>query len=59
MKQEIDVYDEILASNNKLIEINAGLIEVNKGWQELATNLLALLMDAQQKAGDKHETHMQ
>lgn len=59
MKREIDVYDEILASNNKLIEINAGLIEVNKGWQELATTLLALLMDPQRKVGDKHETHLQ
>ena len=59
MKQEMDVYDKILASNNKLIEINEGLVEVNKGWQELATNLLALLKDAQRKAGDKHEAHLQ
>lgn len=59
MKREMDVYDEILASNKKLIEVNEGLIEVNKGWQELATNLLALLKDAQRKVGDKHEADLQ
>ena len=58
MKREMDVYDEILASNKKLIEVNEGLVEVNKGWQELATNLIALLKDAQQKAGDHHEADL-
>ena len=58
MKKEIDVYEEIIKSNQRLIEINNHLIEVNEGWQDLATRILKLYMDAQRKAGDKHEADL-
>ena len=59
MKKEIDVYEEILKSNQRLIEINNHLIEVNEGWQNLAARMLNLCMDAQRKVGDKHEADLQ
>ena len=59
MKKEIDVYEEIIKSNQRLIEINNHLIEVNKGWQDLATRMLKLYQDALEKVGDKHETDLQ
>ena len=52
MKKEINVYEEIIKSNQRLIEINNHLIEVNKGWQDLATRMLNLYKDALEKAGD-------
>jgi hypothetical protein len=59
MKKEIDVYEEILKSNQRLIEINNHLIEVNEGWQDLATRMLKLCVSALEKAGDKHEADLQ
>jgi len=58
MKKEIDVYEEIIKSNRRLIEINNHLIEVNKGWQDLATRMLKLYQDALEKVGGKHEADL-
>ena len=59
MKKEIDIYEEIIKSNQRLIEINNSLIKINEGWQDLATRMLKLYKDALEKAGDKHETDLQ
>ena len=35
-----EVIKRLLESNENLLRINSELVEVNKGWQELATEML-------------------
>ena len=57
--KETDRIDVILRANERLIQINDELVKVNEGWQELATKLVAMLKEAEEKAGDKHEADLQ
>ena len=45
----MELIDEVLECNRKIIENNANLIEVNKNWAALAQSLLKLLMAERRK----------
>ena len=57
--KEMDRIDVILRANARLIQINDELVKVNEGWQEVVIKLLAMLKEAKEKAGDKHEADLQ
>ena len=57
--KEMDRIDVILRANARLIQINDELVKVNEGWQEVVIKLLAMLKEANEKAGDKHEADLQ
>ena len=45
-ENDVNVMQEILESNKKLIEIieiNEKLVEINKGWMKIANDLLRML----------------
>jgi hypothetical protein len=53
-----DVIKKLLESNENLLRINSELVEVNKGWQELATEMLHMWAEerAKQKGADNGRT---
>lgn len=56
--KEMDRIDVILRANARLIQINDELVKVNEGWQEVVIKLSAMLKEANEKAGDKHEADL-
>ena len=56
--KEMNRIDVILRANARLIQINDELVKVNEGWQEVVIKLLAMLKEANEKAGDKHEADL-
>ena len=56
--KEMDRIDVILRANARLIQINDELVKVNDGWQEVVIKLVAMLKEAKEKAGDKHEADL-
>lgn len=49
---ERELMDSILDSNEKLIRINEELINVNKGWQKLATEMLHMWAEERKERND-------
>ena len=44
-----DIIKKLLESNENLLRINSELVEVNKGWQELATEMLHMWAEERAK----------
>ncbi len=47
-----EVIKKLLESNENLLRINSELVEVNKGWQELATEMLRMWAEERKEKKD-------
>lgn len=47
-----EVIKRLLESNENLLRINSELAEVNKGWQELATEMLRMWAEERKEKKD-------
>lgn len=50
-----EVIKRLLESNENLLRINSELVEVNKGWQELATEMLHMWAEERKEKNDGHD----
>ena len=48
-----EVIKKLLESNENLLRINSELVEVNKGWQKLATEMLNMLAEERKEKKDE------
>ena len=47
-----EVIKRLLESNENLLRINSELVEVNKGWQELTTEMLRMWAEERKEKKD-------
>ena len=47
-----EVIKRLLESNENLLRINSELVEVNKGWQELTTEMLHMWAEERKEKND-------
>lgn len=50
--RDIDMIQKVLASNERLIQINSQLVEINRSWGDLTIRLLDALKEEKKKSGE-------